>query len=173
MIALTIVTCLSPHTLIAQNSLEIDLDGQLGNGPDTVHASISDTIDAAIWIVPTPGEFLWQFGVLLCETGDVLAFEEGIIEAVTEAEIVDIANGCPVLSGFHSFGWTPPFHAATSRYTATSNGTSLLSIDLEISGWDSDDLFPRPFDSAVGAVIQVGTTATETTQWGQVKELFR
>ncbi len=162
-----------PESSYAQNSIEIDLDGQLGNGPDTVFAAVSDTIAAEIWITPTPGVYLTQFGFFACESGAILTFEEGIIEVSADTASVEPDDSCVAFFAFAPQGLFPPFLAATAKYSVMAGTTGSLSIDLEDTAWDNGDFDVRQFDSSVGAVVQVTTTATETTQWGRVKELFR
>ena len=168
----------SPRAAFPENSIEIDLDGVLGNGPDTLLAAVGDTVEADIWIVPAPppGRFLILFVIPVCEQGGGLTFESGTVQVDWDTVFVATAESCASFGGYDlSFDIldTPPFLAASSRYVVTGASSSHLSVDLENSEWDDDDFDIRQFDSFVGAVVQVNTTATTSVRWGQLKELFR
>jgi hypothetical protein len=162
--------------------VELDLDGVLGNGPDVVSAEVSDYIDVNVWITGT-GPMLFSTNFTICNMDGSLEFQGftsvDIPGGWTQVDPTDVGNGCWLMQAIDLSGGAPlavPFlHGVVTYHAAVDHTFDDLTIDLDplASGWFNTAFGSGGFEDFVGAGVQIGTAATEETNWGAVKGLFR
>jgi len=180
-----ILGTLLASTIAAQPySVELDLDGTLGNGPDVINAQPGDTLAVNVWCTGE-GYELVGFGIALCSDPNILgysAFQVGLGGCWSYSLPVDLGDGCrqaSVLNGCFE-DEPPPLFFGTAYYAVTTDNTcDWVQVDSMNSGWLNSEFVSGSFQSNVPAAVLVNTTedclstATETTHWGAVKTLFR
>jgi hypothetical protein len=163
-------------------SVEVDLDGQLGNGPDFITVAPSDYIQANIWIIGD-APCCWVFGMFLCNYDHSLEFQgfvfndpgggwgsppvqpptpEGCITLQGQNFDFDIPMCWPWMIG------TVTYHAAVEHSLDElflGEGSGVLTVSFTTVSFDNN--------GTVVARIQIGDTGVEETNWGAVKNLFR
>ncbi len=179
-IAAVLVSALFPGFAAAQLSVELDLDGVVGNGPDVNCADVSDYINVDIWITGTPLSLL-SASVSICNNDGSLEFQ-GYQDAIGSPWTITPPQFGPCLviqaTDFtFSAPKTVPFLYGTATYHAAADGTlGELTVDDNNSGWFSANGGGTGFfTNNIGVLFLIGgcDTATEESSWGAVKGLFR
>jgi len=163
---------------------ELDLDGVIGNGPDTIDIEPGALFEVDAWI--TEGCGLNSIGLVFCNEDGYLDFVDAeynylsswthnppdtmYVSGCVRMVATDWTAGC--------VGFFPPRRFATLTYlTADESAVSHLEIDGENSGWFGpcfcDPPYTGYFENTTGAVIRIGSTETRTDSWGSIKTLFR
>jgi len=168
------------RTAGADMLVELDVDSQVGNGPDTIVVTPEDSVVTDVWIVGDdwgPSVF-WYFGIYVVDNG-ALDFLGGEILLPPPWQSDPIAE-----SGDTVFVWAydltlqgdpgPALKVARLLYrTANEEGIGTLGVDLAESFYMLYFATWR-FTSYVGAQVVIeGTTGTDRTTWGAIKTLFR
>jgi len=161
----------------AEQIVELDLDGVLGNGPDTIEVAVGAEVDVEVWLLG--GIALFSFDLTICNPGPTLIYQGMEYHApagwtVYPPEFPQV--GCVRIVGvdFATIPFAQPAHAATITYLAVVEGV-LAEIEVDtVSSWVTDFyLQPVPIDSTVIARIRIGPTAADRPTWGSVKQMFR
>lgn len=161
-------------------TIELDLDGILGNGPDTLSATVGDYIDVDVWIFGE-GEDLIGADFSICNANGSLEFQSFVPVDVASWSnwMGNTGPGCRKIQAGTFSGvpvLTVPFlHGVVTYRCAVDATISSIAIDLDplASDWFTSSLARGPFDSFVGASVIVGATAIEENDWGAIKTLFR
>lgn len=175
LLASTILVC----PLSADMIVELDVDGQFGNGPDTLIVSQGDSLIVDVWIEGDGfGQSFGSFGVYIVDNGALTLTGGEIIPPswsplvpISETgDTVIVAAYDPFLVGLPG----PSEHAASLVYeVAAESGIGSLEVDLTRSLYAVDFSFAS-FDGSVGAHVEIqGTSAAGESSWGNVKQLFR
>ncbi len=161
-----------------QSSVELDLDGVVGNGPDNVFVSVSDYIDVDVWLTGDPHPLV-VVSIGICNVDGSLEFQGfqyafGLPWTVYPPEI---DGSCAWIWAFDpSFmsGTMTPILFGTATYHAAVDGSlDDLTISSD-SAWLGFYGYTYFFTDNVGASIQIGgVTSAEESSWGGVKSLFR
>jgi len=168
---------------LAEQIVELDLDGVMGNGPDTVEVEAGDLLSVDVWFRGEPALLAWWVTICHPDGGLVLCdYEDYIPDSWTltplHAPFPDCDAAGATNFNFDCLVMWQPTRVLTIVYQAGSAGgpTSLVVDELE-SGWldpcVSDQLDWATVDDVIGATVLVGTTDTESPNWGSVKKLFR
>ncbi len=175
---LSILSLFLAYPLSADMIVELDLDGQLGNGPDTIAVSPGDSIAVDVWIKGDQfGGFFWSFGCYLIDSGVLDLIDAEVFPLtwtplpITETgDTVFVSAWDPWLSGVPG----PTLQAASVTYeVAAESGFGILKTDLSRSFYMIYG-FTATFDDYVGAHVTIqGTTGIEESSWGDIKQLFR
>ncbi len=178
LIILLLASTILLHPLLADMIVELDLDGQIGNGPDSLYASLGDSLIVDVWIQGDGfGNGFWFFGCVILDNGALDLVEGDILLSLPWTPLPITETGDTVLvSAFAQVPGLPGplLHAATLIYeVAAESGFGNLDVDLTNSFymiWN----FTARFDNYVGAHITIqGPTGIEESSWGEVKNLFR
>ena len=172
---LLLIITISKPAIGFDYGVELDLDNTLSNGPDTISASVGDTVSVDIWLTGS-GINLFSFVICVCHLDGSLEFQEAIVDPPGFIpDPVTVASSCVTVGAKnYDVGVPPPFFVGTLTYHATvDNSFGELIIDEESSHWDNILFETGQFEEIVEAFIQVGTTGTETSAWGVVKRMFR
>lgn len=168
-----------PHT--QEYFVELDLDGQLGNGPDVGAAAVGDTIAVEVWMVGEGCGLLGSWFTLCNDSGSL-----NFIEITTDFEPPWIEEP-PTVAGtcvshlaidFTFSAPIPiPFHHGTILYRV-ANEQPLSEIEIDSANGASGYVdfctgLGGTFEGGTGCTIVVGATETETEDWGAIKNLFR
>ncbi|MBM3321536.1 MAG: hypothetical protein FJY73_12760 [Candidatus Eisenbacteria bacterium] len=166
--------------------LEVDLDGVPGNGPDTVAATVGESLFVDLWVMGhTQGEE-WQ-GLLLvyatlCNEDGWLQFVEWTLGPVAypcmQYYTETVSGGaCTGMMGTgYVIGCATPAPFLFSRVTYDLIGGETfadLEVDLGNSYWIDYAYDAGDFVAGINGVIRIDATATEGMTWGRVKRLFR
>ncbi len=160
-------------------SVELDLDGVVGNGPDVIAANMSDYISVDVWIIGDPTSVSYV-GVTFCNLDGSLEFQ-GYSDAIGSGWTItppQVTGSC-VLVQATDFSFSAPkiapfLHGTATYHAAVDASIDDLTIDARQSGWFTA-FGPYLFSDNVGAVVIVSgePAATEESSWGGVKGLFR
>ena len=161
----------------AEQIVELDLDGVLGNGPDTIDVAVGAEVDVDVWLLG--GNPLFSFDLVLCNPGGTVEYQGTEYHAPPawtvyppEFSQIDCVRILGVDWSYEPFG--QPAHTATITYwTTTEDAFAVIEVDSENSEVIYADLSLAPIDSTVRAHIRIGPTATECPTWGSIKKLFR
>lgn len=169
--ALVSIAILMIASFAYADHMEFDLDGIQGNGPDVITAEVSDYILVDIWFfndVP-----MISFGVTVLQLDGSLEYQscEYFCEGWTavdpipgpqfDVQATDWTMTLPLQNHLVA---TVIFHAAVDCSVDDIQG-----IDASYLGTD----YNTYFIDAIGAQVIIGGSATEETNWGAVKGLFR
>jgi hypothetical protein len=179
--ALPFLTLLTAVPALAQIDLavELDLDGTIGNGPDTVYIDPGDSVLVDVWVVEVGGPWYtwWNFfGIYIVDNGlldslkaemvlppnwDGISYEHGDTLYVFAVDLAFLSDP------------SPPTRVYALAYGAfQGSGAAFLDVDLDRSFWGPFEFYP--FVGYVGAVVVIGEpTRAEQSSWGAVKRLFR
>ncbi|MFH1681756.1 MAG: hypothetical protein ABIH26_14075 [Candidatus Eisenbacteria bacterium] len=168
---------------MAQYSVELDLDGIVGNAPDYIYVEQSDYVLVEVYL--NGPNSVWVFGMFLCNFDRSLEFQSATFYSpggawsfppvqppdennciTVQGQNFDFANGPPMVLPWHVA--TLEYHAAVDQsiddlYMLTGSGVLTYSF----SSFDFENC-----ESVLGTV-QIGDISTEETNWGAVKSLFR
>ena len=154
------------------------MDGQFGNGPDSLIVSHGDSLIVDVWIEGDGfGPDFIGFGVFIVDNG-TLDLVTGEVYPSSWTPLPITEDGDTVYTGAFDMSlsgiWVSPFHAASLVYeVAAESGFGSLEVDLINSIWH-DNFAIVTFDGSVGAHLEIqGTSATGESSWGDVKQLFR
>ncbi len=155
--------------------VELDLDGTLGNGPDTAFVSVGALVGVDIW-VSGPAS-LYHVQVMVCDASLQL-HEFGIQSFPPPLWSADfIMTLCPVISLTDNTTSVPmilPAKIGTITWEAVSEHPyAELSVEPASSGWFDTSFQWGSFSTSIGAGVVVGLTGTESSDWGAIKGLFR
>ncbi|MBM3321750.1 MAG: hypothetical protein FJY73_13890 [Candidatus Eisenbacteria bacterium] len=163
----------------AEMLVVLDMDGELGNGPDSVFVEPQDSIAVAVWLVgDLLGADFYGFAVFVVDNGP-LAFLGGEIltPAPWVSDLSENGDTVSIVAMHPTLGGSPEgtFLVAILQYVAAAEETlGELGVDLARSGFAVDFGPTCFFDDFVGAKIMIGgNTATEQPTWGAIKTLFR
>ena len=163
----------------AQFTVELDLNGVQGDGPDFVNAVVSDYITGDLWVYGPEG--LFSFGVILCNYDGSLEFQG--FEYITPDGWTETApsvgpDGCVTLQAtdfnfancmaLPAMIGTVTFHAAVDE--------SIDDITFGDCGYFTCSFLSGVMDNSgtLAGTVQIGTiVSTEESSWGAVKGLFR
>jgi len=166
---------------MGQYRAEIDLDGDPMNGIDYIQVPVSTYIAVDIWLYGPPGSGCYVFGVELCDYDRSLEFQGGVFY-FPDPQWSGVfrppdAQNCITVEG-QTFAFTVPimfpYKVATVTYHAAVD-ESIDDLTLRNGGVLTLNFTSQWFEN-IGAVlgtVQVGEIATEETNWGAVKSLFR
>ncbi len=159
-------------------SVELDLDGTLGNGPDIVSATVSDYIAIDIWI--HGGVDLFYARIEVCNFDGSLEGLGIIVNPPPGWEVSPVDTPGPMclvktISDFtFAVPMTLPWRFGTITYhAAVDHAFGEITVLLMNSSWINVNFESGLFDMAIGCGIQIGTSAAEPSSWGGVKGLFR
>lgn len=165
----------TPHA----SRVEIDLDGELGNGPDTMEVAVGDFVDASIWFVGGEDAAM-SFNTIIC-ADSALDYHSTVYETPScmttyppEFPLPDCVS--LAATDFCFSCYYQPFELATVTYQAiTEDFPVALEVDLANSSYFSCEIFESVTpDSTVDAYVRIlPTTSTGRSSWGSVKALFR
>lgn len=174
-----VITLLAPIVGAASTSIEVDLDGVLGNGPDNISAAISDYIVAELWLVGIE-DAVSGAGVTVCNLDGALEFQGATYEVPLSwtlwppdfslpgcVKLVAVDYGAAPINVFPALFSTITYHAAQD------NAIAEISIDLQNSDFATIGFEVFDFDGYSGGTINIGTTPTGDSHWGEIKNLFR
>jgi hypothetical protein len=162
--------------------VELDLDGTVENGPDTLLVATGDTVNVDVWVRGSGGE--WDYIELVQVT---LCNPDGALEYLGWTLGGDVAwclgthpwsnqdEECVTMRGdgsFHFCGIPAPFLFAEVMFrVAGEEGFGEVTVDLARSGWwfGSEGYFV----DGIGGVVEIRPTSAERSSWTSVKALFR
>ncbi|MFH1279809.1 MAG: hypothetical protein ABIK65_15690 [Candidatus Eisenbacteria bacterium] len=162
---------------------EFDTDGVVGDAPDSITASVGDSIFVDVWI--TENECITAMGIAatLCDSAGVvgfLGFDLAIPPPWRILEILDLGMGCTSITAFDLSLTSPhvaPLLYGTAIYLAAGEtALSRLVLDPTRSGiWNSGFCEDGGLDiRATPLFLRIqGAAATSTSAWSSVKKLFR
>lgn len=171
-------------TAVATEMVELDLDGVLGNGPDTLAVAAGDFVPVNVWFVGDGS--LLAFDMYICNPEGAMVFLELAYLTPgtwTNEDPEEAPGGCVKFfsldMGFDGMG--QPAGVATATYwaaadnaiaeVAVGDGTEFLAL-LPGGGIASGAI-----DGSVSAFVRIGDpgspTGTRETTWSSVKGLFR
>lgn len=174
-----LIALLIPCSAIGNAVVELDLDGQFGNGPDTLYSSPGDTVEVNIWYVDA---WLQSFCVSLCSPENLTyvtsypgpsAGSQSPICPVT-----DPPENCQRFTGgYFAICCPDPGHIYSVLYEVVeTQGSGGIDVDLESSCYGEPSMFAdrdQSFAGFIGAVVIGEPTATDEATWGTIKTLFR
>lgn len=163
----------------AQFTVELDLDGTTGNGPDYVNVFVSDYVTGDLWIYGPAS--LFSFGAIVCNFDGSLEFQgfAYVTPGWTETPPAVGADGCITVQAT-DFNFATPLPLPAMVGTFTFHAAVDMSID-DITFGDCG-YFTNTFASGVmdnsgtlAGTVQIGEqgNSTEESSWGAVKGLFR
>ena len=160
---------------VAAQTIELDLDAVQGNGPDVVPAAVSDYINVDVWIMGNGGLFSANF--TLCNLEGDLEFQ-GYAPANPWTNTAPVVTPPCALMQATDFSFGSPLalpflHGTATYHAVVDHSFGNLTIDLAQSGFFTTMGASGSFSGFVGASVQIGSAATEQTNWGAVKDLFR
>jgi len=167
------VPCVSGQTYV-----ELDADGILGNGPDSVWATVGDTVRIEVYVqydFEMIGGLLCYVRVSLC--GDCAVLDSirfwpgwGCSLVPADSCILLIGNDMVNFCDTHIF---PPVHF-TSIYYVVHGCPCWVQVDESDSYWIDSGGDYGVFSGSVPIHLCVGSpTGTAESSWGSVKALFR
>ncbi len=180
-IAVVLLGTLSAGFAVAQiqTSVEFDLDGVVGNGPDIIAVTVSDYIAVDVWITGDPHPLLFV-AITMCNLDGSLEFQgfQYAFGLPWTAYPPDINGPCVLLRtvdfSFTNWKMTPVLFGTAMYHAAVDASLDDLAIDADNSAWFSLYGITGIFTDNVGASVQIGgVTSTEESSWGGVKSLFR
>ena len=160
----------------AQYTVELDLNGVVGDGPDVVEAEVSDYIDVDVWM-HGPAMVL-SMGADICNYDGSLEFQGYTSNSPSGwTDNTVTANYPPCLTvQMTDFGFMAPVPLPYMMGTLTFHAAVDHSTDdlVVISGgWFSEGFGSGACDVLIGGTVIIGGSATEESSWGAVKGLFR
>ncbi len=160
---------------VAAQTIELDLDGTPGNGPDVVPAAVSDYINVDVYINGTG--MLFSANFTICNLDGSLEFQGYAYNTPWTNTPPVVTPPCVLIQAtdftFGSPLAMPFLHGTATYHAAVDASLDDLTIDLANSGWFNDQFLSGAFSDFVGGSVQIGSSATEQTNWGAVKDLFR
>lgn len=159
-----------------QYSVELDLNGTPGDGPDYVVAAVSDYITGDLWIHGPVA--LFSFGVIICNYDGSLEFQGAAYATPAGWTNAPVAPGECVTVQATDFNFaTPlvlPYMVATLTFHAAVD-QSIDDITFGDAGWLDINFMSGVMDNqgTLAGTVQIGETSTEESSWGAVKGLFR
>ncbi len=176
-LAIALIGALFAGVSMAQHHVELDLDATLGNGPDNVSAAISDYVSVECWVFGDAINLI-SANFQVCNPDGCLEFQ-GWTDATGWGinSAIDKLNGCYEYGAtdLNAVGLASPFLLGTAVYHAASHciGQLIVDEDPATNGWMNQQFVTGAFDMNTNASVTIGGTATEQSNWGAVKELFR
>ncbi len=158
----------------AQFSVELDLDGVLGNGPDFIEVEVSEYVAVDIW-VHGPAALL-SYGMTICNYDGSLEYQGCAYYVPTGWTPIDPIPGVCFDVQATDFTFSNPMALPALVATVTFHAAVDQSIDDIIimqGGYLSAGFLSGLFEGNVGATVKIGSIATEEASWGAVKGLFR
>lgn len=159
--------------------IELDLDAVTGNGPDLGAAETSDYVDISCWVMGAGAANLISANYTLCNADGFLEFQ-GYAGATGWNHTAPQAAGpgCYLVQAtdFALVGLPAPFlHGVATFHVAGNHAFADVYPDPDpgSGGWSDLNFAVGSFEPGVGCGIQIGGSATEQSNWGAVKELFR
>ncbi|MFH1278387.1 MAG: hypothetical protein ABIK65_08410 [Candidatus Eisenbacteria bacterium] len=164
----------------AQYTVELDLNGVQGDGPDFIEVMVSDYVTGDLWIYGPNMLFSW--GCIVCNFDGSLEFQGFVYSTPagwTNAAVQVGADGCITVQAT-DFSFTAPmplpwlvgtftFHAAVDQ--------SIDDITFGDAGWLDINFISGVMDNAntLAGTVKIGDIpqSTEESSWGAVKGLFR
>jgi hypothetical protein len=164
----------------AQFTVELDLNGVQGDGPDLIEAMVSDYVTGDVWVYGP--DALFSFGVILCNYDGSLEFQGFVYNTPagwTNTPPNVGPDGCVTIQAT-DFNFATPMVLPAMVGTVTFHAAVDMSID-DITFGDCG-YFTVAFLSGVmdnsgtlAGTVLIGDqgTSTEESSWGAVKGLFR
>ncbi len=155
--------------------IELDLDGTLGNGPDHLIADIGDTLSVDVWgLAAAPGVLIGHYGLTLSGINAALtswSYYQGY--CFTHTPGVDLGDGRWYFEAtVFCFAWSqPPYLFGSGEYLYQGSGTGRITIE-EPTTYLNQNFETGHFTNNIDATFGP-STATESSSWSKVKELFR
>ena len=169
---------LLPVPSFSENLIEIDLDGVLGNGPDTLTVSQGTPVTITIWFDGDGDLWLIAFAVAPCglNSENVALAEHLVTQWFVNNPL--IADGCIFFEAatIDLMGISLPSAVAVITYVSNLDpGLYPIEIDPLQSYWyDNYSLSEVTIDSFIpGYLLVTEATSTSEDSWGDVKRLFR
>ncbi len=153
--------------------IELDLDGTLGNGPDHEIAQIGDTLLIDAWVMPAvPLLFYFHVGFALRGINASLESWTHLL-GWTAPPAVDMGDERWYVEAttFSFIGYVPPYLFGRAEYLYHGPGPGRVRVE-EPTEYLDDYFQTGQFTNNIPARFGP-TTATESSSWSQVKELFR
>jgi len=162
---------LSAQTL----QFELDLDGVLGDHPDTGFVDFGDTMAVDLWL-SGPNQII-SFVATFCHDGDVLEYID------TEYTVDDywtslppVVDSCVALESTNFTMAAPPpmpVHLATIRYRAAADN-QLTDILIPEAGYYSIGFQTAMFEYPTECTFLISPPIEAAfPSWGSIKRLFR
>jgi hypothetical protein len=187
-VALALLAMLASSSLVsAQFRVELDVDGFIGEGPDTLDVDVGTLVAVDVWwVCDEPRELLFMETVI-CDSGGGLEYAS--YEYQLDQCQPGIATWTPqfpepncvllrsqYLESAKQMMWcmTPVLQATLVYRAADDRGIQRLSVDEGHSMCVDSGFDTYYAEGSIGAVIRVGEETSITgTRWGTVKQLFR
>jgi len=162
----------------AEQIAEVDLDGVMGNGPDTVEVSTGDLVQVDLWLANGPD--LIAFDCVVCEPLGILAFQNAQYHTVggwIDMSPAILGSGCTEL-GSADYGNSPiqqPWAIVSLFYSVTaSEGFGEIAVDTTNTTLWYSGITQGTVDVAVSSFVRVSpTTSTVQRTWSSIKSFFR
>lgn len=169
--AFTSIAILMVVSFAYADHVEFDLDDIQGNGPDVIHAEVSDYVLVDVWFfndIP-----MMYFGVTVNQLNGALEYQS--CEYFTPGWTAVAPVPGPVFT-VQATTWCSnpivgPALVATVTFRAVSD-CLIADIQGTDAGYMGNDYVTYYID-AINARVIIGGIATESTSWGGVKGLFR
>jgi len=166
--------------IVQAASIEIDLDGIVGNGPDHKQVEMSDMVSADVWILGPPADAV-VVGAILCNDDLSLVYQSCVYNLPGGAWFgVAPTAGPQITVQAQTFAPPPvmtlPWKLCTLVYHAAIDKTVDTIYSDATGGLLNSSLGTVLFDNNEQTLctVHIGTIdATEETNWGAVKSLFR
>jgi len=177
LVGLAFVLLLPLSTAYGIPSVELDLDGTVGNGPDTVSVNPGDPVSIDVWITGI-GEPLVFFNVHVCNPGGELAFQSGSysVPAAWYTEPLVETASCVEMAA-----WDPDFITVMPIprlvgdlvYQVSQPGTT-ADLTFGYAVFEDQSFMGGTFQATIGATVLIGgPTPVESPSWSSIKQLFR
>jgi hypothetical protein len=169
------VVLILPGALRADMIVELDLNGSLGDGPDSASVAAGDSVQVDVWIIGD--DFVMDiFGIYVVDNGLLDMMGAEIALPGTWVSLI-LESGDTVMVGAANQSNEPPsgpsLQVMSVLYRAEGVGTAALVVDLERSCYGYFEADER-FTGYVGAVVEiVPPTSTGSRSWGSIKTMFR
>lgn len=161
----------------ADQWLELDLDGVLGNGPDTLEVGLGDVVEVDVWL--SGGRTLMGFDLIVCNHDAVLDFQSAEYHTPGtwgDEPALETGEGCVGVAtwAYAAEFLDQPVMPVTLAYWAVQDkAVAFLDVEAESSMVWYEDYSSSYITNGVGAYVRVGSVATSSSTWGMVKQLFR
>jgi hypothetical protein len=187
-IVLALLAIVASSSLVsAEYHVELDLDGLIGEAPDTLDVEVGDSIAVDVWWTSDELAWLLYMQTVICDSAGGLEY------ATTDYGLDQCEGGicawppqipaphCLLLraqyleAGERTEHCTTPVLLATVMYLAAEDhAIERLSVDEGQSVCLTTSFQTYYAEGSIGAVIRIGgATSIRGTTWGAVKELFR
>ncbi|MBM3319978.1 MAG: hypothetical protein FJY73_04810 [Candidatus Eisenbacteria bacterium] len=167
---------------MGQYRLELDLDGNPMNGVDYIQVNQSDYVGVDIWLYGPQGKGTWVWGAFICNFDRSLEYQGFVAYSPGGGWSFPFqppdAQNCITAQGQNLTFDVPimfPYKVARVTYHAAVDqsiddlymleGSGVLTLSFYTYSWDNN--------GTVLGTVQIGSIATEETNWGAVKSLFR